>query len=493
MKKTKTLLLFFILFSIVIGGFLFRLKGITDNHSFWSDEAFAADLGRDIITGQRTPAAAMKLMDYEPLFVLTTAASMKIFGLNEFAARIPIVILGTLGIVAAYLLAKKLSDTYGGLLAAFLYAFSQLNLAHHTQAKPYAILQAILLFNLYLITLIKKGKSNYFFHILIISFSVIASLLHFLGMLTWIPYFLFLFQTVNIRSLKFNRQQVIIALSIFIVFLGTFIAASGLKKVSEFFQTAGDNNFTYLRELIWRNYAFIFLPALFGIIVSYRKNRLLTNSIIIWILVLTYLWIFRAFRNIRYLMPLFGLIFVYFGVFWSKVGEEMIDKKSWLACLLVAFLLYAGGYKIIRKPANYYTPNADLFADIQIADYKTAYKLIQEKYPDLSDVAVFNDWYDTQRWYLPQKPVDAYFRVKTKKPFRDTADGKMIYGTLNDFLEEKNKYPQGILIVEDWQSILPEEIKQYAKQNLKREIRVEGLPQAQGDNWPIEVYSWTNK
>ncbi len=66
----------------------------------------------------------------------------------------------------------------------------------------------------------------------------------------------------------------------------------------------------------------------------------------------------------------------------------------------------------------------------------------------------------------------------------------MIYGSLNQFLQQKSKYEKGILIVEDWESILPEDIKQYAKKNMKRELRVKGLPQAKGDIWPIEVYSW---
>ena len=66
----------------------------------------------------------------------------------------------------------------------------------------------------------------------------------------------------------------------------------------------------------------------------------------------------------------------------------------------------------------------------------------------------------------------------------------MIYGDLNSFLIEKSKHQKGILIVEDWESYLPEDIKQYAKKNMKLEFRVEGLAQAKNDPWPLEVYSW---
>ena len=50
--------------------------------------------------------------------------------------------------------------------------------------------------------------------------------------------------------------------------------------------------------------------------------------------------------------------------------------------------------------------------------------------------------------------------------------------------------PKGIFIVEDWESFLPEDIKQYARKNLKREIRIESLEVAKDDPWPLEVYTW---
>ncbi len=497
-KQLKHSIPYVLLLVIVIAGFLFRLKGIQDNHSFWADEAFAASLGRDIVTARRTPFEAMKLLNYQPLHVLTTAASMKFFGLNEFAARLPVVLFGALGIIVAFLLAKKLSDEYGGLLAAFLYAFSQLNLAHHTQAKPNAAIQTILLFNLYLLTFLKKRENNYYLHGFIIILSSIATLFHFLGILVFIPYFIFLLRKINLRRATFNVKNLVIFLSFSAIFLTVFFFASGTNRVNDFFQPGGFkilfyyNNITYLRELLWKNYAFIVLPAILGFLATYKKNRTLTTAVIVWIFVLLYFWTFRAFRNIRYLLPLFGILIVYFAVFWSQVGEKVLERKSWLVCLVVAVLMYAGGYKIVRMQSSYYNPNQDLYGDIQIADYKTAFSLIKERFPDLSQRAIFNDWYEAQSWYLPQKKVDAYFLVGTEKPYHQTIDNAPVYGRLQDFLKEKNKYKKGALIVEDWQSLLPEEIKQYAKKNMKLEFRVESLPQAKDDPWPIEVYRWDN-
>jgi hypothetical protein len=229
---------------------------------------------------------------------------------------------------------------------------------------------------------------------------------------------------------------------------------------------------------------------LIGIFTVFKKNKSIFIGVAIYILSLLMLWDFKQYsHNVRYLVPFFGLLFVFFGVFWAEVGERLFNKKSAWVCLLVAVLLFAGGYKIVRKPALYYSSNADLLGDVQIADYKTAYMRLNEKYPDLKNIAVFNDVIDTEIWYM-DKQANAYFMKGVVKPYPNPADHTMIYGTLNDFIKQKNKYPKGILIVEDWESFLPEDIKQYAKKNMKLEFRVEGLPQAEGDNWPIEVYSW---
>jgi len=105
---------------------------------------------------------------------------------------------------------------------------------------------------------------------------------------------------------------------------------------------------------------------------------------------------------------------------------------------------------------------------------------------------VFTDWGDTQRWYLEESPINAYFmkRFINEKPEPNIIDDVMMYGTLEQFLAEKEKYPKGLLVVEDWISFLPDDIKEYAKKNLKKELRVESLSQAPGDVWPLELYSW---
>lgn len=487
-------------------GFFLRLRGISDNHSFWADEAFISSIARDIIQGDRTwwQGIGKSSIHYQPLQIISTIISFTLFGVSEWSARLPSVVMGSIGIMFSYLLAKKLSNEYGGLLAAFIHTFSQLNLANATQAKPYAALQTCILIELYLISLLEDSeeKNATKLHLLIITIIIVSTLFHLIGILSVIPYSIYLATKYYQKGLFLLRKP-----HVAIIFLVTSIFIIGImlsnNLLSWFFTPQSGNflfthnNSTYLRDLLWRNYGFITLPALFGFAVSWQKYRYSILSAVAWIAVLLYFWTFRySYHNVRYIMPMFGILFVFFGVFWSHVGEKLLHHKSAIVCLAVAMLLYAGGYKLVRKPNVYYSPNADVLADVQHADYKTVYDELLKKYPDTNSYVIFNDVIDSQLWYLNGRAPDATFIKAYVNGLQDgdistqQVTGKPIYTTLEQFKEQVEQNPKGILIVEDWQSILPEDIKKYAKSNLQLEIRVEGLLQANGDNWPVEIYSW---
>jgi len=503
--KKKVAITYGILILIILGGFFFRIKGVVDNHSFWSDEAYVSSFARDIVLGNGSFLTNINKITYQPLQIAITAFSFLFFGINEMAARVPSVLFGTIGIIFAFLIAQKLSNKAGGLLTAFIYSFSQLNLSNATQAKPYATLQTLLLIILYLISILaesspRKKQHTISLHAGIVALIVLASLIHIIGFLFWIPYVTYLFcekRQAALRALRNPKFLVpIIVLSFFAFFLFqvpfiiVWVYTSLIDSLKQHTQI------TFVRELLWRQYGFITLPALMGVVITYYKNKSLSKGVIL-ISVATILLssLVIGHFNIRYLVPIFGVLFIYFGVFWGVVGEKLVYNRSALVCLLIAGLLYVGGYKIVRKSSVYYSPNADLYGDIQNADYKTVFsklKQISSKEP----YVIANDVIDVERWYLPEHLPDAYFvkagagNIAYGETSTHPINKKPIYTTLQQFMEFKNQNPRGVIIIEDWQSILPEDIKQYAKKNLKQEIKVDGLLEAAGDNWPVEIYSW---
>lgn len=75
--------------------------------------------------GQFLPLFPRGFGDFRPpLYTYTAIPSVAIFGLNEFAVRLPAAIAGTLSILVVYLLAKELFSKNTALLAALLLAIS---------------------------------------------------------------------------------------------------------------------------------------------------------------------------------------------------------------------------------------------------------------------------------------------------------------------------------------------------------------------------------
>lgn len=494
----------FILIAIILLGLYFRLQGISTNHSFWSDEAQISLMARQVVQGQMSITQAVKIQDYQPLHIVVTAFAFYIFGVSEFSARLFPVIFGTLGILFAFLLTRKLSNTITALLAAFLYSFSHLNLAHSTQAKQYGALETIVLIEFYLLILLKETKNKktiLLLNIGLIALISIATLFHFLGVLLWITYFLFIvyeYRKGLLKIIKIPRLSIPIFLGgIILLYVFKFPLMIQIFFHGSFQQTFfPHNHFIYLIKLLGKEYGLFVIPATIAVFISYKKFPSVTLGVIVWSLTLLYLWSFKHYtHNVRYIVPFFGLLFVYFSVFWEKVGEYFPKNGRYIPLIIVVIFMVTG-YKIDRIPLTYYNPNAELFADVQNADYKTAFTQLHKKYQDINKYPMYNDVIEPQAWYLDGKiPTALFLKDYTAGlPYggesKHGATGIPIYTSLGQLQREMKKNPQGFVVVEDWESLLPEEIKQYAKKNLKREVRVEGLPEAHGDNWPIEIYSW---
>jgi 4-amino-4-deoxy-L-arabinose transferase-like glycosyltransferase len=124
---------------LVIGlAFLLRIVWLTKYPTgFTADEA---SLGYDAYSilktgkdqwGQVLPLALRSFGDFKlPLYTYITIPSVAFLGLNEFAVRLPAVILGSLGVLVVYLLVKELfSDEKLGIFSAFLLAISPWHLS----------------------------------------------------------------------------------------------------------------------------------------------------------------------------------------------------------------------------------------------------------------------------------------------------------------------------------------------------------------------------
>ncbi len=114
-------------FIIILIGFALFLPGLGGVHLFDWDEINFAESAREMILTKDYLNVQINFEQFwekPPLFIWMQALSMKIFGVNEMAARLPNAIAGILTLLLLFNIGSKMRDERFGLLWAALYGAS---------------------------------------------------------------------------------------------------------------------------------------------------------------------------------------------------------------------------------------------------------------------------------------------------------------------------------------------------------------------------------
>ena len=109
---------------IIILGICFYFPFLGGVHLFdWDEINFAESAREMILTGNysRVQIDFKPFWEKPPLFFWMQAASMHLFGINEFAARFPNAYIGVLTLLTLFLIGKKLRDNTFGFIWALMY------------------------------------------------------------------------------------------------------------------------------------------------------------------------------------------------------------------------------------------------------------------------------------------------------------------------------------------------------------------------------------
>lgn len=107
----------------------------------WVDEATSILAARGLLENGVPILPSGQEYDRAILSTYTIAASIKLFGNSEFAARLPSAILGALAIPLTFLLGKRTIGANASLIATFFLTFSLFEIAWSRQARMYQLFQ----------------------------------------------------------------------------------------------------------------------------------------------------------------------------------------------------------------------------------------------------------------------------------------------------------------------------------------------------------------
>ncbi|MCK5614507.1 glycosyltransferase family 39 protein [Candidatus Pacearchaeota archaeon] len=300
-----------IIFLIIVGFFL-RIEDL-GIQSFWMDEAISSIAAMSFLEKGSPILKSGLLYDRGILNTFLIASSFKIFGVNEFAARIPSVLFGTLTILLVYIIGSKLGDQRVGIIAAVLVAFSVWEIAWSRQARMYQQLQFFYILSLYLFYEFTKNKNRK--NLVLLSFSIIATILsHVFGYVLILVFLSYLFVlTLN------ERRTIIIKRKTTTLFVISFVASLVIAYHTGILQTVLKTNVNYYDVYIYifkqGMEVFLFMTVLGGRLLlkkEWKQSILLIAALIIPLYFIFFHVLLLATRYLYFILPIMFILSGYF-------------------------------------------------------------------------------------------------------------------------------------------------------------------------------------
>lgn len=468
---------------IVLGGFM-RIVGIGDQVSYWNDESHVALYARAIVeTGQPIDATGYSTGLYQMALYYITAFSFSLFGVNEFAGRLPSVLAGIALIPIMYFVIKHIIGTREALVGSFLMAFAQMQLVWSTQLRPYIWLELFTVLTIYW-TYLSLHKKTIFDKYL--NWSIALGIFSFLFHATGILNFLFI-GSVFLYKVWFQKKYqyfyfIIPLILVFAiaVYFTPFLTASFLLRFNTYFY----------HYIVFLGYHYWWLGSIaaIGAFSLWKANKKeLTVMLTFGAIAIILIAIIKIHaRYVRYSITAFPLIYILFSVGITYIAD-MISKRlksnSTLSMLIVFIVVMSYPIyreKILIQPRTYYALNGDM-RENPIVNYKLAFQKINNLTNGDKTIIVGDAWYDRVLWYLPGQKYVLLINAPDHLPEAST---------IEEFEQMKDENPKGIMIVENWQSLTPPELQDYMRKTLMHEFDVVTVPGNEDDPWSISVYSW---
>ncbi len=473
-------------------GFFYRIYGLNNNYSFWSDENVVAIFTRSILErGKPILANGYSTGIYQWLQYWLSALSAKIFGLNEFAIRFPSVVFGALTIWAVYLLGKELFNKNVGLAAASFTTFLKIEILWSRQARPYQALQFFFLLGAWFIyKLAKEEKFNWRYFMGFLGCGVLASLMHGLGLVIFFVGFVYF---LIFKPSWFKKKWMLLGIILPVV-LGWIFKIQIFSVIS---QIGKVNNLFYYRVFLWHNYSLLVFLVLVGFLFQIFQKKKSWQILILFLAiqgVIVSFFLPQPFTRYFYIVFPFFLLFSAVGL--AEITQFLLPRRSQMfrsiILLFLAFFIIAMGNKFTLFPQRVYFLNEDM-QEIPEVGWKKIYSYVEKNFKKDTDLILVTNWNDFPIWYLGEESNLRFILVRKKgqsNPKRDFAFGEKVIYSLEDFKLLIKTHKNGIAIFDSWDDQIADGVREYCQSNLRVEMEVDRLYSVQPRYWPVEVYSW---
>ena len=382
-KKDLLVFLILLLFAPL---YFYNLSG----HSLVDfDEAWFGEIAKNILkSGQPFMPTfnGLPFWDHPPFGFIAMAASIAIFGANEFAVRLPSAISGFLSLIFTYLIGKKLFGRTVGLGAALILTSYVWLVLRARTGNLDTLLVFLFLASFYIATKIKDNV-NFIF---LLPFSLVALLLtkSMIGLVIIPPIIAYLF----LNKVKVPAQKALLSALLFLILLAPWFfqnyqkyqlefinkmvaigVRTGTKQPINFSEIHKSVTFTYLHYGIRKWY----YPAIIAAVASLYFVRKEKNLIpfYLWIVILLYGFLTSKKTEIWHLLPLYPPLALLISFCIYRFGNFVIKNKLILSALTLGSLMFVSLYQI-----NGFKGEIKLFGHDESGLAKTA--KAAQKYPE---------------------------------------------------------------------------------------------------------------
>jgi len=267
-----------ILGSVIIIAAALRLYNL-GGPSLWFDEAITSNAAEAVLRTGEPVFPSGFVYDRALPHSYVVAASFELFGVSEFAGRLPSVVFGLLTVLALYLLGREVGDGRVGLVAAVLAGLAAWEVAWTRQVRMYPMLQLFFVTGFLLLFRSHSGGRWRFGYVAsFVAVSVLASQVHVQGYLLFPAGLLFFAVKLSeevLEGRRMGRLQVaaVSALSIlFVLGLLRILPRLGLKSGG-----ALDVAMTFYRNVVPSFLGPLVILSVPGAVISCSGSRKVEN------------------------------------------------------------------------------------------------------------------------------------------------------------------------------------------------------------------------